>query len=69
MRKYTSGRDIIRPASTRFSTNFIALQSILAQKDALRVMVTSKEWASSAYAKEAKAKKICGTSLRLWVLE
>ncbi|KAH1254809.1 Craniofacial development protein 2 [Glycine max] len=33
------------------------VESILAQKDALRVMVTSKEWASSAYAKEAKAKK------------
>jgi len=29
----------------------------LAQKDALRVMVTSKEWISSTYAKEAKAKQ------------
>ncbi|XLR31743.1 hypothetical protein S83_059643, partial [Arachis hypogaea] len=30
--------------------------SILAQKDALRAMVTSKEWTISAYSKEAKAK-------------
>ncbi|XLR48317.1 hypothetical protein S83_032977, partial [Arachis hypogaea] len=30
---------------------------ILAQKDALRAMVTSREWTSTAYSKEAKAKK------------
>ncbi|XP_061347945.1 uncharacterized protein LOC133293390 [Gastrolobium bilobum] len=57
MRKYTSGREILRPAPTRFATNFIALQSILAQKDALRAMVTSRDWTSSTYSKEAKAKK------------
>ncbi|XP_057759378.1 uncharacterized protein LOC130979848 [Arachis stenosperma] len=57
MRKFTSRREILRPALTRFATNFIALQSILAQKDALRAMVTSREWTSSAYCKEAKAKK------------
>ncbi|XP_071921395.1 uncharacterized protein [Coffea arabica] len=57
MRKHTGGREIIRPAPTRFATNFIALQSILVQKDALRAMVTSKEWTLSAYAKESKAKK------------
>ncbi|XP_061359929.1 uncharacterized protein LOC133303974 [Gastrolobium bilobum] len=34
------GREILRPAPTRFATNFIALQSILAQKDALRAMLT-----------------------------
>ncbi|XP_061361535.1 uncharacterized protein LOC133305351 [Gastrolobium bilobum] len=39
-RKYTGGREILRPAPTRFATNFIALQSILAQKDALRAMLT-----------------------------
>ncbi|KAL4374287.1 hypothetical protein AHAS_Ahas05G0166700 [Arachis hypogaea] len=57
MRKFTGGREILRPAPTRFATNFIALQSILAQKDPLRAMVTSKEFTSSAYSKEAKAKK------------
>ncbi|XLR40515.1 hypothetical protein S83_025175, partial [Arachis hypogaea] len=54
---FTGGREILRPAPTRFATNFIALQSILAQKDALRAMVTSRELTSSAYSKEAKAKK------------
>ncbi|XP_016164931.1 uncharacterized protein LOC107607495 [Arachis ipaensis] len=43
MRQFTGGREILRPAPTRFATNFIALQSILAQKNALRAMVTSRE--------------------------
>lgn len=57
MRKFTHGREILRPAPTRFATNFIALQSILSQKNALRAMVTSQEWTISAYAKDAKAKQ------------
>ncbi|PKI75765.1 hypothetical protein CRG98_003808 [Punica granatum] len=38
MRKFTGGREILRPAPTRFATNFIALQSILTQQNALRAM-------------------------------
>ncbi|XP_029143255.1 uncharacterized protein [Arachis hypogaea] len=57
LQEFTGGREILRPAPTRFATNFITFQSILAQKDALRAMVTSREWTSSAYSKEAKAKK------------
>ncbi|XP_025703205.1 uncharacterized protein [Arachis hypogaea] len=56
MRKFTGRRKILHPAPTQFATIFIALQSILAQKDPLRAMVTSKEWTSSTYSKEAKAK-------------
>ncbi|KAL4373531.1 hypothetical protein AHAS_Ahas05G0091100 [Arachis hypogaea] len=44
MRQFTGGREILHPAPTQFATNFIALQSILAQKDALKAMVTSREW-------------------------
>ncbi|PSS08268.1 Zinc finger BED domain-containing protein [Actinidia chinensis var. chinensis] len=57
MRKHTGGREILRPTPTRFATKFIALQSILAQKDALRSMVTSREWTISAYEKDSKGKK------------
>ncbi|XP_061341822.1 uncharacterized protein LOC133288137 [Gastrolobium bilobum] len=57
MIKFTGGKEILRPDPTRFATNFIALQSILAQKDALREMVTSRDWISSAYSKDVKAKK------------
>ena len=48
MRKFTKGKEIPRSAPTRFATNFIALQSILAHKDELRAMMTS-----------SKGKKIC----------
>ncbi|XP_031394655.1 uncharacterized protein LOC116206052 [Punica granatum] len=57
MRKFTSGQEILRPTPTRFATNFIALQSVLAQHNALRAMVTSSEWTSSSHAKESKAKE------------
>ncbi|KAL4390279.1 hypothetical protein AHAS_Ahas03G0129200 [Arachis hypogaea] len=40
LQEFTGGREILHPAPTRFATNFIALQSILAQKDALRAMLT-----------------------------
>jgi hypothetical protein len=58
MRKFTGGKEILRPAPTRFATNFIALQSILVHKDELRAMVTSREWISSAYAKDTKEKSL-----------
>ncbi|XP_078150193.1 uncharacterized protein LOC144545498 [Carex rostrata] len=57
MRQFTKGREILRPAPTRFATNFIALQSIYTQKDALRAMVACREWTISSYAKEKKGKK------------
>ena len=57
MRQHTSERDILRPTPTRFPTNFIALQSILDQKDALRAIMTSRDWIGSTYAKDSKAKK------------
>uniref|UniRef100_A0A0R0KWA5 DUF659 domain-containing protein n=1 Tax=Glycine max TaxID=3847 RepID=A0A0R0KWA5_SOYBN len=57
MRHHTGGRDILHPAPTQFATNFIALQIILAQKNALMAMVTSKDWIGSTYAKYSKAKK------------
>ncbi|XP_019418561.1 PREDICTED: uncharacterized protein LOC109329345 [Lupinus angustifolius] len=36
--EFTNGKKILCPSPTRFATNFIALQSILAQKDALRAL-------------------------------
>ncbi|KAK2391599.1 hAT transposon superfamily [Trifolium repens] len=66
MRQSTSGREMLRPAPTRFATNFIALQSIiLAQEDALRAMITSKEWTTTTYSKDAKAKQFVERALDL----
>jgi len=56
MRKHTDGREILCPTLTCFANNIIDLQRISAKKDSLRAMVTSRDWTSSTYAKEAKAK-------------
>jgi len=63
MRKFTGGKEILRPAPTHFATNFITLQSILVHKDNLRAMVTSKEWVSSAYVKDSKGKRFVDSVL------
>ncbi|XP_058749530.1 uncharacterized protein LOC131622511 [Vicia villosa] len=52
-----SGKEILRLAPTHFASNFIALQSILSHKDALRAMVTSKERTTTTYSKDVKAKQ------------
>ncbi|KAF1898697.1 hypothetical protein Lal_00028203 [Lupinus albus] len=57
MMQITHGKEILCPTPTRFATNFIALQSILAQKDALRALVTYREWINLVYFKDVKAEK------------
>ncbi|XP_038977540.1 uncharacterized protein LOC120108061 [Phoenix dactylifera] len=48
MRKYTQG-EILRSGVTQFATNFIALDSILEKREALRQMFASLEWYDSRY--------------------
>ncbi|CAO2171413.1 unnamed protein product [Urochloa humidicola] len=59
LRKFTKGHELLRPAQTRFATNFIALQSIYKYKHKadLHAMVISSEWTTSAYYKDAQGKK------------
>ncbi|XVF38415.1 hypothetical protein REPUB_Repub20aG0099800 [Reevesia pubescens] len=52
MKKYTKGRELLRPGITRFATNFIVLESILKNKQALKEMVTSEGWKRSMYARK-----------------
>ncbi|KAL7244439.1 hypothetical protein ACSBR1_016650 [Camellia fascicularis] len=54
MRKFTGDRELIRPAITRFATNFIAIESIVRYKQQLRAMFNSDEWKNSRWGK-AKA--------------
>jgi hypothetical protein len=63
MRKFTGGKEKLWPAPTHFVTNFITLQSILIDKDNLRAMVKSREWISSAYAKDNKGKEFVDSVL------
>ncbi|XVF23468.1 hypothetical protein REPUB_Repub13aG0041500 [Reevesia pubescens] len=52
MKKYTQGRELLRDGITRFATNFIVLESILRNKQALKEIVTSKGWIRSMYARK-----------------
>ncbi|XP_057970336.1 uncharacterized protein LOC131159441 [Malania oleifera] len=49
MKKFTNNRELLRPAITRFATNFIALETIVRHKQALREMFTSDAWKNSRF--------------------
>ncbi|XP_040967013.1 uncharacterized protein [Gossypium hirsutum] len=52
MKKYTQGKQILRPALTRFATHFIQLEEITRQKQGLREMFNSKEFKESKWGKQ-----------------
>ncbi|KAK5835279.1 hypothetical protein PVK06_010966 [Gossypium arboreum] len=63
MKKYTQGKQILRPALTRFATHFIQLEEITRQKQGLREMFSSKEYKESKWGQQKsgpayEAKKI-----------
>ena len=62
MRTFCSG-ELIRPGQTRFATNYLALQSILEQKNGLQRMFTSEDWSRIAAAKDPIGKRVQGTIL------
>ncbi|XP_010267365.1 PREDICTED: uncharacterized protein LOC104604624 [Nelumbo nucifera] len=47
MRKFTSQKELLRPAKTRFATSFLTLQCIYEQKKNLWDLFNSKEWSDS----------------------
>ncbi|KAG8486129.1 hypothetical protein CXB51_019483 [Gossypium anomalum] len=49
MKKYTQGKQILRPALTRFAAHFIQLEEITRQKQGLREMFNSKEFKESKW--------------------
>ncbi|KAF7807935.1 uncharacterized protein G2W53_040096 [Senna tora] len=51
MKEFIGGREIIRPAITRFATQFIQLQSIVKQKQALKEMFNSEKFKKSKFGK------------------
>ncbi|CAL5187058.1 unnamed protein product [Lathyrus oleraceus] len=52
MKKYTGGRDIVRPGVTRFATQFLQLQAIVIQKEGLENMFNYEEFRKPKYDKE-----------------
>ncbi|XP_026444083.1 uncharacterized protein LOC113344294 [Papaver somniferum] len=59
LRQRPSWTEIIRPASTRFATNLIALQSILSHKHHLQGVVTCEKFVESDYYRQATARDFC----------
>ncbi|KAF1872029.1 hypothetical protein Lal_00012250 [Lupinus albus] len=68
MRQFTNGKEIFPQLQLALPVTLLHC-NILAQKDALRALVTSREWTSSAYTKDVKAKKMRGTSVRFKLVE
>ncbi|XP_062229978.1 uncharacterized protein LOC133927517 [Phragmites australis] len=58
MREKIGGRDLVRPAATRFVTTFLTLQSLHKHRDALRYLFTSNDWTSCKLAKTEAGKKV-----------
>lgn len=58
MRKFTSGKELIRPRITRFVTNFLSLRSIVFLEDGLKHMFAHSEWQSSIYSRRPDAQAI-----------
>ncbi|XP_028793556.1 uncharacterized protein LOC114749230 [Neltuma alba] len=57
-RKYSKGKELARPAVTRFATAYLTLSCILRQKNALRTMFASDDWTSSTFASKSEGKQV-----------
>ena len=52
MRKFTKGKELTRPAVTRFATSYLTLRRLHESKVALRAMFGSEKWQKSPFAKK-----------------
>ncbi|XP_042424116.1 uncharacterized protein LOC122011797 [Zingiber officinale] len=68
LRKCTKGRDIIRPAVTRFATAYLSLNCINELKSGLQQLFTSDFWKTSRFSKIQEGKFVQKTILdgRFW---
>ncbi|KAF8369944.1 hypothetical protein HHK36_032026 [Tetracentron sinense] len=69
MRGHTKGRDLVRPAVTRFATCFLTLKSVYQQKTGLITMFGSEDWQRSSYAKRpdgARVRDIVLANFEFW---
>ena len=68
-RKYSKGKELARPAVTRFATAFLTLQCIAQQKNALRGMFVSEAWTTSKHASKTEGKQVVSivlSDVRFW---
>ncbi|XP_031280774.1 uncharacterized protein LOC116139240 isoform X1 [Pistacia vera] len=55
-KEFTKGQELLRPATTKFATNFLTLESLLEQRTGLKRMFQSNKWLSSRFAKSDEGK-------------
>lgn len=58
MRKFTGGRELIRPRISRYVTNFLSLRSIVIQEENLKHMLSHTDWLSSVHSRRPEAEAI-----------
>ncbi|KAF7149022.1 hypothetical protein RHSIM_Rhsim03G0000500 [Rhododendron simsii] len=58
MRKFTGGRNLIRPRMPKVVADFLSLRSIVIQEDNLKHMFSHPEWLSSSYSRSPDAQAI-----------
>nr|XP_023886458.1 uncharacterized protein LOC111998598 [Quercus suber] len=61
--EFTNGRDLIRPAITRFATEFLSLQCLTKFKKELRQMFTCDQWVESQHARDVIGKEVAAIVL------
>ncbi|XP_077249307.1 uncharacterized protein LOC143888789 [Tasmannia lanceolata] len=62
-KKFTGGKELCHPASTRFATNFISIQSLVLNRKSLQQMFVSDEYSTSRHSEVTKGLLACITRL------
>lgn len=57
-REFTKGRELLRPADTKFGTTFFTVQSLLDQRTDLKRMFRSNKWVSSLLKRSDEGKEV-----------
>ncbi|KAH1193083.1 hypothetical protein GmHk_19G054192 [Glycine max] len=58
MKKFTNGRNLIRPAMTRFATTYLTLACLHELKASLMNMFSSEEWKTSKFGTSQEGRKV-----------
>ncbi|XP_077246742.1 uncharacterized protein LOC143886577 [Tasmannia lanceolata] len=62
-KKFTGGKELCRPAATRFATNFISIQSLVLNRKALLQMFVSDEYSTSRFVQHPLSEGVVSTVL------
>ncbi|BAT74379.1 hypothetical protein VIGAN_01203900 [Vigna angularis var. angularis] len=58
LKKFTKGRDLIRPGVTRFATTYLTFACLNELKASLLAMFSSEEWKTSKFGTSQEGRKV-----------